>query len=165
MSAVSQQISEVTGRFTLRHLSLALVAIAMVITGYLSYTHLTSTSIVCVEGGAFNCETVNSSIYSRFAGIPVAYLGFAADLVLAALLLLEPRNSVLRSYGVMIVFGITLFGFIYHCYLTYVSVTRIQALCPWCLSAHAVMMLLLIVSSIRLYRTLFGNVEQAETED
>lgn len=143
-------------RFTLRHLSLVLVAIALFITGYLSYTHLTSASVVCVEGGAFNCDSVNTSIYSKLAGIPVAYLGFFVYLVLGALLLLEPRIDLLRSYGVMLIFGITLFGFIFHSYLTYISVTRIGSLCIWCVSAHAVMTLLLIVTSIRLYRTLFS---------
>jgi uncharacterized membrane protein len=57
----------------------------------------------------------------------------------------------------MILFGLTLWGFLYHDYLTLMAVTRIKALCIWCLSAHTVMTLLLIVTSIRLYRVLFPS--------
>ena len=164
MSTVAQQDSSPAQRgFTLRHLTLVLLAIGIFITGYLSYTHLTSTSIVCVEGDAFNCDTVNSSIYSEFMGIPIAYLGLAADLFMFLIVLLEPRVEILRNYGVMVVFGVALLGFIYHGYLTYVSFTRINALCIWCLLAHVVMTLILIVTGIRLYRILFPGADIVET--
>ena len=156
MSSIAQHDSSAAGRgFTLRHFTLILLIAGLIITGYLSYTHLTETSVVCVESGAFNCDTVNSSIYSQFMGIPIAYLGFLADLFMFLVVLLEPRIALLENYSVMIVFGISLLGFIYHGYLTYVSVTRINALCIWCLSAHVVMTLVLIVTGIRLYRQLF----------
>ncbi len=158
MSTEVQQRDTAPGRrFGLWHLSIVLVVLGLLVSGYLSYTHLTSTSIVCVEGGAFDCDTVNSSIYSKLMGIPVAYLGFGADLFLLVVLLFEPRVKLLSSYGVMITFGVALLGFIYHSYLTYVSLTRIGALCPWCLAHHGIMLLLLIATSIRLYRSLFGG--------
>jgi uncharacterized membrane protein len=144
-------------RFNLRNISIVLVVIGLFITGYLSYTKLADTSVVCVESATFNCDAVTHSIYSKFLGIDVAYLGFALDVIILAVLLLEPRVGFLRNYGVMILFGLTLWGFLYHDYLTLMAVTRIKALCIWCLSAHTVMTLLLIVTSIRLYRVLFPS--------
>ncbi len=149
-------------RLTLRNVSLVLVVIGLFISGYLSYTHLTDTNIVCVESSVINCETVNGSIYGKLLGIPVAYLGFATDIFLLAILLLEPRVPVLQSYGVLIVFGVVLLGFIYHSFLTYVSFTRIGALCPWCLSHHAIMTILLVITSIRTYRVLFRGEAEYE---
>ena len=144
---------------TLRHVSLVLTVIALLITGYLSYTKLTNTELLCVESSAISCDSVNSSAYAYFprgSGIPVAYLGFASWVAIGALLLLETRVGFLRDYGVMLVFGLALFGFIFHSYLTYTSITFVGALCPWCLAALAIMTLLLIVTGVRLYRSLFA---------
>jgi uncharacterized membrane protein len=147
-------------RFTLRHLSIALLVVLLLVSGYLSYEKIAATNVVCVEGGAFNCGAVTHSIYSKFpqgTGIDVAYLGFTLDAIMIVLLLLEPRVRFLQSYGMLIIFGLALWGFLFHDYLTLMSVTRIRALCIWCLTHHTVMTILLIVSSIRLYRLLFRN--------
>lgn len=164
MSTLAQQESPAAQRgFTLRHLTVILVVVGLFISGYLSYTHMTETSVVCVEGNsAFDCDAVNSSIYAKFLGIYVGYLGFAADLFMLGILLLEPRVALLRDYGVMVLFAVALLGFLYHDYLTYVSLTRIERFCPWCLAHHAIVTLLLIVTGIRLYRILFSNEDAAE---
>jgi uncharacterized membrane protein len=153
-------------RPTLRYLSIALVVIMLFVSGYLSYTKIAATSVVCVESGAFNCDAVTHSIYSKFpqgTGIDVAYLGFILDLIILVLLLLEPRVHFLRSYGVIAVFALALWGFLFHDYLTLMAVTRIHALCIWCLTHHALMTILLIVTSIRLYRVLFRGESEYET--
>jgi uncharacterized membrane protein len=162
MSTVYEQTVPAHRRFNLRNLSLILMVLGLFITGYLSYTKLASTSVVCLESSAFNCDAVTNSIYSKFLGIDVAYLGFTLDVIILVLLLLEPRVNFLRNYGVMIVFGISLWAFLYHDYLTLMAITRINALCIWCLAAHTVMTILLIVSSIRLYRALFPGETAAE---
>lgn len=143
---------------SLRTISIILVVVGLFITGYLSYTKLTSTSVACVENAAFNCDAVTSSIYSKFpmgSQIDVAYLGFTLDVIILAVLLLEARVSFFKSYAVYLVFGLSLWAFLFHGYLTLMAITRIHALCIWCLSAHTVMTILLIISSIRLYRVLF----------
>ena len=167
MSTVMPQATETTSkarRFTLWHLSLILLLVGLAITGYLSYEHFAGNEVACVGGpdSAFNCDAVNSSIYSQFMGIYVGYLGLFADIVMLAVLLLEKRINILRTYGVIIIFAIALLGFIYHDYLTYVAVTRIGKLCIWCLTEHTIMTILLIVTSIRLYRTLMGSAEPEE---
>lgn len=137
----------------LRVVSLLLVAAGLFVSAYLSYTKLTQTSLVCVEGGAFNCDVVSNSIYSRIFGIEVAYLGFLTYLVLGALLLLERRVSFLRDYGTALVFGLTLFAFLFSMWLVYVQVALLEALCPWCLAHELIMTILFIIASVRLWRT------------
>src|SRR5262245_24529061 len=106
----------------LRIASLILVAIGIAISGYLSYTKLPDTSVVCTESGAVKCEVVQSSSYSKFLGIEVAYLGFATYLLLGTLILLQNRVGFLQEYGVTLVFGITLFAFLFSMWLVYVQV-------------------------------------------
>lgn len=137
-----------------RTLSLILVVIGIIIAGYLSYTKLANTSTICVEGDAFNCDVVNSSAYSKIAGIPIAYLGLATYLFIGAILLLENRVAFLQEYGIMLLFGVTLFGFMYSMYLIYVQAAILKAFCVWCLGHEVVITLLFILSSVRLYRSL-----------
>jgi len=153
--AVAQErIAAVQSRGWLRTISLLLVAAGLFVSGYLSYTKLTQTSMVCVEAGAFNCDVVASSVYSRIFGIEIAYLGFLTYLVLGGLLVLQTRISLLRDYGTTLIFGITLFAFLFSMWLVYVQVALLQALCPWCLAHEIIMTLLFAVSAVRLWQTL-----------
>jgi uncharacterized membrane protein len=99
---------------------------------------------------------VQNSAYSKIMGIPVAVLGFATYVVLAVLVGLENRHAFLQEYGVMLVFAITLFGFLYSAWLTYIEFFQLKALCPWCLASAAIMTLLFIVSGLRLHQALFA---------
>lgn len=143
-------------RFTLWHLSVLLVVAALLISGYISYTELTDTAIVCAETDTLNCDVVQSSAYSKMFGIPIAYLGFGMNVLLLALLLLEKRIALLAEYGPVIVFGIVLFGFVYSMWLVYLQAARLEAYCVWCLSHAAVITVLFVVSAIRSWRTVFG---------
>ena len=135
-------------------ISLVLVVIGIGISGYLSYVKLTATPTVCIEGGGFNCEVVQSSIYAKLFNIPIAYLGFATYLVIGALLLLQYRIAFLQEYGVMIQFGIIMFAFLFSIWLVYLQAFQLKAFCMWCLSHEVTMTLLFIVSIPRLKRAL-----------
>lgn len=137
-----------------RTIILVFIAIGIGVTAYLSYTKLTATSAICVEGGAFNCDVVSNSSYSRLMGIPVAYLGFGTYLVLAAMMLLENRIGLLREYGAMLFFGIALFSFLFSVWLIYIQVFRLEALCIWCLAHEVSITIIFVMSIIRLRRSL-----------
>jgi uncharacterized membrane protein len=141
-------------QITLRFLSLILVVIGIIVSSYLSYSHLSNTSVVCVEGSEFDCGLVQSSVYSKLFGVPIAYLGLLTYLMLGALLLLEDRSELIAEYGTIMIFGITLFAFLYSIWLVYVQVFILQALCQWCLTHEVVMTILFVVSSIRLKHAL-----------
>jgi uncharacterized membrane protein len=145
-------------RDNLRILSIGLVVFGLLISGYLSYVKLVEVPTICVaDSSIFNCEVVTNSVYSRMAGIPIAYLGFIVNVVILALLLLENRVAILKENGTALVFGVVLFAFLYSVYLVYLQFFVLQALCPWCLSHEAYLTILFIVSIIRLRRSMRGT--------
>lgn len=144
-----------------RTLSLILIVAGLLVSGYLSYVKLTEVPMVCVGGGVFNCEVVQNSIYSRLFGIPIAWLGFAVYIMLAALLILGDRIAFLREYGITLFFGINLFAWLYSMWLVYVQFVLLQALCPWCLTHETIISVLFVVSIIRLKRMLNEGLETA----
>ena len=135
-------------------ISLILVVIGIGISGYLSYVKLTETATICISGGAFNCEVVQSSVYAKLFNIPIAYMGLLTYLVIGALLLLQNRVAFLQEFGVMIEFGIILFAFLFSVWLVYLQAFQLKAFCMWCLSHELTMTLLFIVSIPRLKRSL-----------
>ncbi len=150
----TKQAAQPRIQITLRTMSLILIAIGIFASGYLSYTELSGTEIQCIEGAGFNCDIVQNSVYSKLAGIPIAYLGVGAYLFLGALLLLENRIALLREYGATLVAGITFFAFLYSAWLVYVQAVLLEAFCPWCLTHEVVMTALFIISGLRWWRTM-----------
>jgi uncharacterized membrane protein len=140
-------------RNVLRILSFVFLILAIGVAGYLTYAKLANQSMICIEDSSiFNCSIVESSAYARILGIPTALWGLVTYIVILALLILETRVGFLREYGLLLIFGIVLFAFVYHTYLTLTAIFTIGALCPWCLTAHTMITLLLITSGIRLWR-------------
>jgi uncharacterized membrane protein len=153
-NVVSEKVSPTTRRFNLHTLSLVFIVIGLAVTTYLSYLKAFDTTSVCVESGAFNCEIVLNSAYSRLAGIPIAYLGLMVYIVLGVLLVLENRVAFLQNYGVMLIFGITLFAWMFSMYLVYLQFFVLQSLCMWCLTHETNITLFFIVTIVRLRNAL-----------
>jgi uncharacterized membrane protein len=157
MSTATQELDTVRFATNLRYLALVLALSGLFISGYLSYVELSDTSVICIESSTFNCDLVQSSVYSELMGIKIAYLGTATYLLLGVLILLEERVVLLQQNGPVLIFGITLFGFLYSVWLVYVQAFRLEAFCPWCLGQELVMTLLFLVSLVRLRRTMQMN--------
>lgn len=140
----------------------ALVIAGIIISGYLTWTHLTETSIICTAD--HSCDTVNQSAYAYFPpsvsrnswGIPVAYLGFVVYIGLAALSILrwklagytleERRNQVDLA-----IFALTLGGVLFSAYLTAMELWVIHAICWWCVSSAVVITGLFGISLVRFW--------------
>jgi uncharacterized membrane protein len=146
-------------RITLWHISLVLVGLGIIVSGYLSYVKLTEVPMACAANSIFNCDVVQNSAYSRMFGIPIAWLGLATYLVVGGLLLAQHRVALLRDYGMLLIFGIVLFGWVYSMYLVYLQFFVLRALCMWCLMHEAIFTVLFIVTSVRLRN--FLNAEPA----
>lgn len=130
--------------------SVIVTVIGLVDSLYLSAVKLMNTEVYC--GGSANCETVNSSRYSEITGIPIAFLGAAAYLVILALLLLERRGGFWKNYSALIIFGITLAGTLYSVYLTYIEIAVLRAICPYCVISAIAQVVLLVLAILRLLR-------------
>jgi len=136
----------------LRYLAAILAGIGLLDALYLSWIKITHGAVYCGTSG--ECETVNSSRYSEVSGIPIAYLGLLAFAAIILLLYMERRGQFWQENAPLLVFGISLVGVLYSVYLTYLEIWVIRAICPYCVISAIVMLLLLIVSSARLWKLL-----------
>jgi uncharacterized membrane protein len=134
----------------LHRISLVLALLGALDAGYLTYIKLAHVEAIC--RGVGNCEAVNSSVYAQIGGIPIALLGLGAYLAILALLVLEPRVSVLQDYAPLAIFGLALTGTLYSAYLTYVELFVIHAICPYCVTSAALITGLFILAVVRLAR-------------
>ncbi|MBI4897790.1 MAG: vitamin K epoxide reductase family protein [Actinobacteria bacterium] len=114
------------------------------IAGYLTYVKYAHLEPLCLSSGG--CETVQSSRYATFAGMPVPVMGLVGY-VLILLSLLVPGDI---GRGLTALLAVSGFGF--SAYLTWLELARIKAICQWCVASAIVMTALAVLSSIRLWR-------------
>jgi uncharacterized membrane protein len=126
----------------LRPAMLALSVIGLAVAIYLTYVHYSGIQPVCTAGGS--CIKVQTSQWSKLAGIPVALIGLIGYVaILASLLAPDTEEARLATLG------LTLVGFGFSAYLTYRELFSIHAICEWCASSAVILTLLLIASGTR----------------
>ncbi|MBN1284223.1 MAG: vitamin K epoxide reductase family protein [Anaerolineae bacterium] len=150
----------------LRMASVALSILGMLVAGYLSYAELVGTgSMVCPSHGEMlfglpiDCGSVNLSQYAKVGPMPVALLGLGGYITILGVLVLEDRLAILEEYGHFLFFGLTLFGFAFSIYLTWVEVTQIKAFCSWCVTSAVLMTLMFIIAVVRLWRKMNEDLD------
>lgn len=132
--------------------SIALSALGIFVSGYLSAKRLTGGSLACSRWA--QCDTVNNSVYAKIHGVPVAFIGLAGYLVLFGLAV-----AALQTWGLPhrrllgISFVLALGGVGFSAYLTYIEMFVIEAICVWCVASAIIIVLLAIVGGINLWRT------------
>ena len=136
-------------------ISVVVAAIGALDSLYLAWSKLFNQPVFCGPYGG--CETVNSSRYAEVGGIPIAILGLGAYLLILVFLLLENSDGMWREYSPYLVFGISLGGFLYSIYLTYLELAVIHSICLYCVLSAIAITILFILSIPRLLRP------QAET--
>lgn len=122
-----------------------LAVVGLAIAGYLTWVHYAGLQPFCVGGGG-SCERVQTSQWADLGGVPVALLGLIG--YAAILLTLAFPEELGRSAAAFI----TLVGFGFSAWLTYVELVKIDAICQWCAASAVVMTLLAIVSVTRVLR-------------
>lgn len=133
--------------------SIVLAILGAVDALYLWVLKYTQREAMCI--GSYGCVTVSNSPYSQIGNIPVAALGLFAYMVIATILCLESRSTLVARYGPLGVFGLTLIGVIFSAYLTYLELYVIHAVCPFCVVSAVLMMLIFILSLVRLVQQIF----------
>jgi uncharacterized membrane protein len=126
-------------------LDIAIGAIALVglgIAAYLTYVHYAGLHPLCLASGG--CEKVQSSHWSKLAGIPVATIGLAGYAAILALLFVPGEAGLAGTAMVALV------GFGFSAYLTYVELFRIHAVCQWCVASAVLMTALAALGVARL---------------
>jgi len=130
---------------------LALIGVGL--TTYLTYVHYAGIKVACVQGHD-ECEAVQTSTYSKVAGLPVALMGLIGYIAILGTLLLRETETT-RLATLALTFG----GFAFSCYLTFREVFTLEKICEWCVSSAILMTVLMCLS---LWRFLRGEEEHRE---
>jgi uncharacterized membrane protein len=131
---------------TLRGLLALTAAAGVLISAYLTWTHLRGAVPVCVGGGG-GCDVVQTSRYSEILGVPVAALGLVAYAGLLLSAALEGETAALLGLFVALVSAL------FSAYLTYLELFVIGAICQWCVASAALVAACLLLCVLRLLRT------------
>jgi uncharacterized membrane protein len=128
---------------TLRAIATFLATFGIGVAAYIAAADSGGGSPVCIAGG-HGCQTVAESSYSHLAGVNIAAFGIVGYVLLLLCALL--RGDGARMAG----FALSLVGFGYSLYLTYLELFKIDAICQWCVASAVLMTLLFATDAIRM---------------
>lgn len=94
-----------------------------------------------------SCETVNTSKWAKFMGMPVAGWGVAYYIGLFVLAMISTGESYADSVGMskLLVF-VAGTGLLFSAYLTYLELFQIHAICEWCVVSAIIVTITFLVS-------------------
>jgi uncharacterized membrane protein len=126
---------------------IALATVGLGVASYLTYVHYSGIPPLCTAGGS--CLEVQTSIYSKLAGVPVALIGLIGYVLILASLL-APVSETTR----LATMGLTVGGFGFSAYLTSRELFSIHAICEWCASSAVIMT---VLAGLAIWRFLRGE--------
>ena len=126
--------------------AIALLAlIGLFISLYLSLHRLGI--IGALQCGTGGCETVQTSSYAVFLGVPVAFYGVAGYVALLVVSLVGLQPSwVSRREPIVLLAAMSALGLAFTIYLTYLELFVIHAICRWCVASAVIIALITGVS-------------------
>lgn len=134
----------------LRRVMIGLAVVGVGVATYLTYIHYAGINPACTAGQA--CIKVQTSVWSKVAGVPVALLGLIGYIGILGSLLVPDREEARLA-----TLGLTLIGVAFSGYLTYRELFSIHAICEWCVSSAVILTILFICSITRYLRAPEGT--------
>jgi uncharacterized membrane protein len=134
-----------SGRAT-RIAMIVLSVIGIGLASYLTYIHYSNSQVICTSDA---CELVQTSVYSKLAGVPVALLGLIGYVGIFISLALPEREQTRLA-----TLGLSAIGFGFSAYLTGRELFSLHQICEWCVSSATIMTILMLLS---IYRFLTGG--------
>ena len=132
----------------LRAASAAVALVGLAVAAYLTVVHYAGGTPVCAI--AHGCEVVQKASYADLAGVPVAVLGLLAYAAILVTLVRDDESA--RTATAFLSLG----GFGFSAWLTWVEVARLDAICTWCVTSAICMTLLAGLSVARVVRAPAG---------
>src|SRR3984893_3043322 len=130
----------------LRRTLLGLTLLGVAAASYLTYIHYAGIKPLCGRNGGV-CEIVQTSEYSKLAGVPVALIGLIGYItILGSLLVPETETSRLATVAFTVV------GFGFSAYLTYRELFSIHHICECCVSSAVIVTVLMCLAIWRFLR-------------
>lgn len=143
---------------TLRRVIAFVAALGIGVATYITIADSGGGAPTCLAGGG-GCETVANSSYSHIAGVNVAVFGIVGYVLL--LLSAFFASDLARLGG----FAVSLGGFGFSVYLTYLELFKIEAICQWCVSSAVLMTILFGLNAARLIGYVGTDGEGADAGD
>jgi uncharacterized membrane protein len=128
---------------TLRRLIAFVATIGIGVATYITIADSGGGAPTCLAGGG-GCQTVADSSYSHIAGVNIAVFGIVGYVLLLASAFFV--NDMARFGG----FALSLGGFGFSIYLTYLEIWKIEAICQWCVASAVLMTILFLLNATRL---------------
>jgi uncharacterized membrane protein len=132
-----------------RRLRVVLVVLTVAgigLAAYLTYIHYAGIKPLCGRNGG-TCEKVQTSQYSKLAGVPVALMGLIGYVLILGTLLV-PEDERTRFATAAIALG----GFGFSAYLTYREVFTLKEICEYCVSSAVLLTIIMCLSLWRFLR-------------
>jgi uncharacterized membrane protein len=126
----------------LRRAMIVVAVLGLALAAYLTYVHYSGTRPACTAGDA--CTKVQTSVYSKIGGVPVALIGLIGYIGILGSLLLPDRDDVRLLTLLMTVIGICFSG-----YLTYRELFTLKTICEECATSAVLMALLFVAAATR----------------
>lgn len=144
---------------TLRIAMIVLTVLGVGLASYLTYIHYAGIKPLCGTNGG-GCEIVQTSEYSKLAGVPVALIGLLGYIaILGSLLVRESETSRLATVAFTVV------GCGFSLYLTYRELFSIHHICEYCVSSAGLITVLMGLSVWRFLRGDPGPLEARAGSD
>jgi uncharacterized membrane protein len=94
-----------------------------------------------------SCETVNTSKWSRFLGLPVAAWGVLFYLDVFAISMAGTSQRLETSTGISAILVVqAAIGVLFSAWLTYLELAVIHAICIWCVTSAVIVTIIFLVS-------------------
>ena len=125
---------------------------------YLTAVHYSAVSLVCATTGVINCENVLASPYAVIAGssVPTSAAGILWFSVSAALAVVQLRGH--RAPPIITLHLVwSAIGLVTVLYLVFIEIVKVGAICLWCSSAHALVLLTFMIALLRATPTRVGG--------
>ena len=101
-----------------------------------------------------SCETVNTSKWAKFLGVPVAGWGVAFYVVLFILALISTGERYAESRGMaQAIVAMAGTGVVFSAWLTWLELFRIHAICQWCVTSAILVTVIFVISLLELRET------------
>lgn len=123
---------------------LFLSTLGVMLSGYLAYLYYGKVNAAfCTVGSG--CDAVRESPYSAILGIPVAVFGVIGYLSIS----ISSFVSVSYRAKWFLLYFLSLVGFVFSAYLTYIELFVIKAVCPYCMGSAFIITSILIALLLR----------------
>src|SRR5262245_54786546 len=136
-----ESIRKVVMRTSPNWVLLAVSIAGMALAGYLTITSFMGSSVKGCSAGS-GCDVVLNSRWATMFGLPTSLWGFLAYAGLAGIAFIKQEDKHWRY-----AWTAALLGFAYSVYLTTISLTQLNATCPYCLTSLGLMTAILALTT------------------